>query len=162
MISAIVAASSNNIIGNAGSIPWRLKTDMKSFRKLTMGHHLLMGRKTYQSIGQPLKGRKMMILSKNNSLQIPGCEVFSSIESAIESANNSDETELFIGGGAEIYQLALPLLNRIYFTRIHAVIEGDTTWPVINWNDWINTQSTAVLADSDNDYSFNIEIWDRK
>lgn len=161
IISAIVAASTNDVIGKEGKVPWKLKDDMKSFRKLTMGHHLVFGRKTFESIGKPLPGRNMMILTKNQFLDFPGCEVFLSLEKAIDTASKLDENELFIGGGEEIYKLSLPFLSRVYFTRVHTNIQGDAHWPMRNWNDWGMKSSSHFHANDRNQFHFDIEVWDK-
>jgi dihydrofolate reductase len=121
IVSLIAAVSDNGVIGLDGSIPWRLPADLKLFKQLTMGHTLILGRKTYQSIGRPLPGRKMVVLTRQLGFTAPGCHIAPSLEQALDTARAEGETEAFIGGGAVVYAQALPLADRIYLSRVHAV-----------------------------------------
>ncbi len=128
----IVAASEHGVIGHEGKMPWRLPADLQAFKKLTMGHTLIMGRKTYESIGRPLPGRKTIVLTRSLS-QLPGVKCVESLAAAIEEAfgtNYSDET--FICGGAEVYRRSFDLVDRLYLTRVHGEIEGDTRVPELD------------------------------
>lgn len=133
IVALIVAASENGVIGRDGVMPWRLPSDLKSFRRLTMGRPVIMGRKTFQSIGKALDGRRNMIVSRNRGFAVPGAEVFSSLEAAISAAGAG---EIFVIGGAEIYRAALALAARIYLTRVHATLEGDATFEVPSGEGW--------------------------
>lgn len=127
MISIIVAMAKNRVIGKNGQLPWHLPSDLQRFKQLTMGHALLMGRLTFESIGKPLPGRRTIVVSRNPEYKAAGCEVAISIEAGIQLAGTAEE--LFICGGAEIYQQTLPLAERIYLTKLDVAIEGDSYFP---------------------------------
>ena len=147
LISIIVAMSENRVIGRAGTLPWQLPGDLQRFQQLTMGHHLLMGRKTYQSIGRPLPGRKTLILSRETDFPAAGCELFSDLALAVAAAEAAGENELFICGGAEIYRQALPLTERIYLTELMLAVEGDSFFPELPPGQFRLLQSEAQLDD---------------
>jgi dihydrofolate reductase len=130
----IVAASTNGVIGVDGDLPWHISADLKRFKSLTMGHHLIMGRKTFDSIGKCLPGRTTIIVTRQNDYTFEGAEVAHSINEALEIATHDDCP--FVVGGAEIYALAMPLVSHIYLTRVHQTIAGDTHLPPIDWNQW--------------------------
>ena len=127
MISIIVAMAKNRVIGKNGQLPWDLSSDLQRFKRLTMGHTLLMGRRTFDSIGKPLPGRRTIVLSRDPEYSAAGCEVSTDIESGIQLAHSAEE--LFICGGAEVYRQALPLVERIYLTELEKEITGDTFFP---------------------------------
>ena len=127
MISIITAMAKNRVIGRDGQLPWHLPSDLQRFKRLTMGHPLLMGRRTFESIGQPLSGRWTIVLSRDPEYRVAGCKVVSNIESGIQLASPAEE--LFICGGVEIYRQALSLVERIYLTELDTDIEGDTYFP---------------------------------
>jgi dihydrofolate reductase len=127
LISIIVALARNRVIGTHGRMPWHLPTDLKRFKTLTMGHTLLMGWQTFESIGQPLPGRRTIILSRNLNYQIPGVEVVADLPAALQAAKGSDE--LFICGGGEIYRQTLYLAQRIYLTELELEFAGDVYFP---------------------------------
>ena len=126
-ISIIVAYAANRVIGRDGKMPWHLSEDLKRFRRLTMGHHIVMGRKTWESIGRLLPGRKHVILSRKSGYDVPGAKVVDSLEAAIAAAR--DDSEIFVIGGAQVYAQALPQVDRVYLTRIHDTVDGDTVMP---------------------------------
>jgi dihydrofolate reductase len=125
VVSAVVAASQNGVIGRQGSLPWNLPGEMAYFKKITMGHPIIMGRKTHESIGRALPGRQNIIITHDGSYKAEGCTVVTSLDKALEAAAAADIDEVFIIGGSSIYELAMPKLNKIYLTRILADIEGD-------------------------------------
>ena len=127
LTSIIVAMAKNRIIGRDGQLPWQLPEDLQRFRRLTMGQTLVMGRRTFESIGQPLPGRRTIVVSRNSSYRTTGCEVVSSLKAALQLAASAEE--VFICGGAEIYRQALPLVDRIYLTEIDSAVTGDTCFP---------------------------------
>src|SRR5579871_89513 len=133
-LSIIVAVSENNLIGANNDLPWRLSADLKRLKTITMGHHLIMGRKTFDSIGKPLPGRTFIIITRNKDYQAPGCIVVSSLQKAIKAVKNDEEP--FIFGGGEIFREALPMVNKIYMTRIHQRFEGDTYFPELKEEEW--------------------------
>lgn len=133
-LAMIVAASTNDVIGVDGDLPWHISADLKRFKSLTMGHHLIMGRKTFDSIGRCLPGRTTIIVTRQSDYAFDGAQVAHSIESALEIA--ADDALPFVVGGAEIYALAMPLVSEIYLTRVHQKIAGDTFLPPIDWDQW--------------------------
>lgn len=133
-ISFIVAMASNRAIGLNNQMPWHLSADLKRFKQITMGSPILMGRKTYESIGKPLPGRTNIIISRNSSYQQQGCLVFSNIDNALASCH--EYGEVFIIGGASFYQSMLPNADILYITQIHKVFKGDTFFPIINQQEW--------------------------
>lgn len=159
MISLVVAMTENRVIGRDGGMPWRLSHDLKRFKKLTMGHHLLMGRKTYESIGRPLPGRTTVVISRTASYDDPSIRCARSLEQAIEFAR--EDEEIFITGGAQIYELALPLVGRMHVTKIHCQIEGDTYFPAVDWEQWQRVDQEHHTADDKNDYDYSFLTYER-
>ena len=150
MISLIVAASTNNIIGAKGDLPWRLSADLKRFRALTMGKPIIMGRKTYESIGRPLPGRQNIVVTRNPGFVADGCDVVSSIDTAVEVAGDAEE--IMVIGGSHIYAAFLPRADRIYLTRVQAELEGDAYLPDIDNDKWHEVSAETHAADDSNDY----------
>jgi dihydrofolate reductase len=142
-LSLIVAIAENGVIGRKGKLPWRLGSDLRRFRKLTIGHPLIMGRKTFEAIGKPLDGRDSIVVSRNNPSLALSPHVFSaaSLEEALTTARKQATTrgvkEAFVIGGAELFKAALPYANRIYLTRVHGLPEGDVYWEPPLSNDWV-------------------------
>lgn len=132
-LAAIVAMASNRCIGKDNTLPWRLPADLKRFKQLTMGHTLVMGRKTYESIGRPLPGRTMVVLTRQKDYAPQGVQVAHSLEQALELARGD---EVFIAGGADLYQQTLGHLRRLYLTRIERDYEGDTFFPDVDLSGW--------------------------
>jgi len=133
-ISIIVAMAKNRTIGINNTLPWRCPEDLKHFKSLTMGHHMIMGRKTFDSIGKPLPGRTTVVISRNPALKIEGCIIAHSLHEAI-AASAGDE-EVFIVGGAELYKQALPLADTLYLTEIQQEVEGDAHFPAFDIKNW--------------------------
>jgi dihydrofolate reductase len=136
-ISIIVAYAANGVIGKDGKMPWHLSDDLRRFRRLTMGHHIVMGRKTWESIGRLLPGRSHIIVSRSARYRAPGAQVVDTISAAIAAAQ--DDSEIFIIGGGEIYALALPVADRILATEIDRDFEGDTRFPALDHRAWRET-----------------------
>lgn len=157
-LSLIVAMSTNGAIGMAGGLPWRLASDLRRFKQLTMGHHLIMGRTTYDSIGRPLPGRTSVVISRQGDLRIPGALVVSSLAAAMEIARN--DSEAFVIGGGQIYELALPQANRLYMTLVDSEIAGDTWFPKWNPSDWQILHDEKFAADEKNEYATRFRIYD--
>lgn len=145
-VSLIVAVSRNGVIGNEGKLPWRLPADLKRFKQLTMGHPILMGRKTFESIGKPLPGRTNIVITRQKDFQACGATVAHSLEEALQMCEN--EAEVFVIGGAEIYKQALPLADHIYLTRIGQDFQGDTYLFNIDPTVWKETSRDDFLTDS--------------
>lgn len=144
-LAMIVAASTNDVIGVDGDLPWHISADLKRFRKLTMGHHLIMGRKTFESIGRCLPGRTTVVVTRQPDSAFEGAKIAGSIEDAIELS--AVDPLPFVVGGAEIYALAMPHVDRIFLTRVHQTINGDTYLPAIQWDHWeiVKTQKSDLV-----------------
>lgn len=162
IVSMIVAMDENRGIGKDNRIPWHLPTDLKRFKRLTMGHHIIMGRKTYQSIGKLLPGRKTILLTRNPNVQVQDCIVAHSIEEALSIAANSGEVEVFIIGGGEIYRQSIPFVDRIYLTLVHASFEVDTYFPVLNPDQWEELESVYYPAKEPDSHSYTFKLLARK
>ena len=161
IVSIIVAMDRRGGIGKDNRLPWRLSSDLKRFKELTMGHHVILGRKTFESIGRPLPGRKMIVLTRNPQYKPEGCIVAGSVDEALEIAGSAGETEAFVCGGSEIYRSALPLADRIYLTAIDAEVQADTFFPNFDRSDWLAKQAGRQEADEKNQYSFSFIELDR-
>ncbi|MBR2088846.1 MAG: dihydrofolate reductase [Fibrobacter sp.] len=161
LISAIVAVSENNVIGRDGHLPWHLSLDLKRFKAITTGHAIILGRKNYEDIGRPLPNRTNYVLTRNKDFQAPGCIVCSSLGEAIEAARNAGETECFIIGGAAVYREAMPLVDKLYFTKVLAHVDGDVFFP--EWQSEFTKESEEQFqADEKNDYPTIYQVWVRK
>jgi dihydrofolate reductase len=161
----IVAAAENNVIGHKGQMPWHLSTDLLRFKRLTMGHAILMGRKTWESIGRPLPGRASIVITHQRDYD-PGhrqVQVAASLAEAMELAKQTDcdQDHAFIIGGGTIYELALPQADLLYFTLVHALPEGDVTFPEINWQEWRLREKTRHYADEFNDFDHDFGVYER-
>ncbi len=152
-ISLIVAMSENRVIGRDNKMPWHLSADLKRFKSITMNSPILMGRKTFESIGKPLVGRTNMILSHNSHFQPEGCVVFTDLNSALTDAQQYGD-ELFIIGGATLYDMALPLAQRLYLTQIEATFQGDTFFPEIDLNVWKEKACERIVNDEKVDFTY--------
>ena len=158
-ISLIAAMAKNRVIGINNTLPWHLPADLKHFKTLTMGHHILMGRKTYESIGKPLPGRTTVIITRNENYQVPGCVVVSSIQEAIASCTGDEE--IFFVGGAELYGQALSHADRLYLTEIQQEYEGDASFPEYDQNQWQET-SREKHMDEASALEYHFVTYDRK
>lgn len=162
MISIIVAASENNVIGVENRLPWHLPGDLRFFKNTTWGFPVIMGRKTFESMGKPLKGRQNIVITRQQDYSHPGITVVPSIQEAIRVAEQQDVKEFFITGGTEIFLQALPLVDRIYRTRVHTTVEGDAFFPEISPAEWELKHSEAFPADEKNPFAYTFETWERK
>ena len=159
----IVAVSENNVIGKNGTMPWHLITDLQRFKELTTNHCVIMGRNCFNSIGKPLPNRTNIIVSSNMDLEIPGCIVKPSLQYAADYANSRYDSTPFIIGGGTIYRQAINLVNFLYLTKVHTIIEdGDVFFPELDMNQWEVTSSTDFKADADNDFDTTFMILRRK
>ena len=161
IISLLIAMDEKRGIGKAGKLPWHLSSDLRRFRELTMGHHLIVGRKTFESIGKPLPGRHTIVVTCNTNFKPDGCFVARSVEEAIALARERGETEAFVIGGAGIYARALDATDRIYLTEVHAEVDADTFFPEFDRSAWIETQQIYHSADEKNQYSFMFKVLER-
>lgn len=156
MIKIIVATSKNRVIGNNNELIWKLSSDLKRFKELTTGHSVVMGRKTYESIGRPLPNRRNIIITRNLEYEVEGCEMVSSLEEALLLTNN----DCFIIGGGEIYKQSLEVADKIYLTLVHKEFEGDTTFPELG-SDWATIDTKDFEADDKNEYNYSFIEYDR-
>jgi dihydrofolate reductase len=150
MIKIIVAMSENRVIGNNNELIWKLSSDLKRFKELTTGHPVVMGRKTYESIGRPLPNRRNIIITRNSEYEVEGCEVVSSLEEALLLTNN----DCFIIGGGEIYKQSLEIADKIYLTVVHKDFEGDTSFPELN-ETWAKIDVKDFTSDDKNEYDYS-------
>lgn len=160
--SIIVALDQNNGIGYQNRMPWHLPAELKRFKALTMGHHLIMGRKTFESIGRPLPGRTTIIVTRNQRYQAEGCLVSHSVSEALRLAETRGESEVFICGGETIYRKSIPGANRLYITRIHAKFQTDTFFPDFDVSLWQEIDTDFSPVDEKNPYPFTFSIYERK
>ncbi|MCE3237807.1 MAG: dfrA [Gammaproteobacteria bacterium] len=154
--------STNRVIGKNNQLPWHLPADLKHFKKITLGKPILMGRKTYESIGRPLPGRCNIVISRDKNFQAPGCIITHSIESALAIASEQENEEIFIIGGALLFQETLPITQRLYLTVIHHEIQGDTYFPELKLTEWQEVECEDHEPDTENNYSYSFKILDRK
>jgi dihydrofolate reductase len=159
--SIIVAASENNVIGVNNQLPWHLPADLKYFKNTTWALPILMGRKTYESIGKPLPGRHNIVMSRNKGFKAQGISVVASIEEAHALVNQDEAKELFIIGGAELFKSTMAGCNRIYLTRVHTHIEGDVFFPELSDHIWLKVWNKKVRADEKNLYDVSFQVWER-
>ncbi|MFN2341004.1 MAG: dihydrofolate reductase [Halanaerobium sp.] len=160
-LSIIAAMDQNQLIGTQGEIPWELPADLKYFKQITMGSPVIMGRKTFESIGFPLPGRKNIIITRKENYSAEGCEVVHSPAEILNSFLN-EEKEAFIIGGAEIYRHFLAYCNKLYLTIIDHEFSGDTYFPEIDWKNWLQIQEKKGTSDSNNPYKYSFYVYQRK
>ena len=160
LISLIVAMAQNGVIGRDNSLPWRLPADLKRFRAFILGKPILMGRKTFESLGRPLPGRTNLVLTRDRNWFADGVIVVHSIEAALMQAASSDE--LVVIGGAEIYRLVLPVARRIYLTHVHADVPGDITFPEFDPTQWADVEWTSQPADESHAYPLTFVTLERR
>ena len=154
IVTFVVAAAANNAIGKDNQLLWHLPTDLKHFKTITSGHTIIMGRKTFDSMGKPLPNRRNIVITRNQDLKIDGATVTQSLDQALELCN--DEAEVFVIGGAEIYKAALDRTDKIYLTRVHKSFEGDAYFPDLDPEKWTEVAREDHAADEKNpiDFSF--------
>lgn len=153
-LSIIAAMAENRAIGINNALPWHLPEDLKRFKALTMGHHIIMGRKTYESLGRLLPGRTTVIVTRNKKYKIEGAIVTHSLEAAIVACN--DDSEIFLIGGAELYQVGLPFSKKLYITEVHIACAADAFFPALAPKDWQEVTRDAQTSKTGLDYSFVI------
>jgi dihydrofolate reductase len=158
-ISLIVAMGTSRVIGRENRLPWRMPADMKRFRVISMGKAVIMGRKTYQSIGKPLAGRHNIVLTRDRTFEAAGCTVAHSIEEALAAAG---EGEIMVIGGAKVYEQMLPMADRIYLTMIDAQFDGDSYFPLIDMANWREVSRELHAADEGNPYNFAFIVLERR
>jgi dihydrofolate reductase len=161
IISLIVAAASNNTIGLKGKMPWHLPNDLKHFKNITWAMPVIMGRKTFESMGKPLQGRKNIIITRQKNYKPEGAVAVESLSNALAAANEMDVKEVFVIGGGEIYRMAWEHAKRIYLTRVKMETEGDTFFPEINPKEWRLTSQKDYEGDEKNIYAHSFQTWER-
>jgi len=159
-LSIIVAMDDNQLIGKDNALPWHLPADLGYFKKTTTGKTVLMGRKTYESIGRPLPNRRNVVVSRNNNFSAEGCEVVDSIDAALELAKDDDE--VMVMGGASFYEQMLPAAQRLYITRIDGEYEGDAHFPEFDQNEFVETFRESHDPDEKNPHTYHFTILERK
>jgi dihydrofolate reductase len=159
-VSLVAAMGKNRELGFHNKLPWHLPDDLKRFKEVTRGHAVIMGRKTFESIGRPLPQRKNIVITRNATYAAPGCSVVHSIEDALREA--ADDAEIFVIGGAEIYKLALPYANKMYLTFVEAAPQADAYFPEFNKSDWNVVREEAHAADAAHPYPFVFAVFARE
>jgi dihydrofolate reductase len=160
-LSLIAALAENGTIGKDNELPWHLPDDFKWFKQNTLGKPVIMGRRTWESIGsKPLPGRKNIVVTRSPSSPVAGVEMAFNLQGAVELAGRGDEVVII--GGARLYADALPIADQMYLTRVHAEIEGDTVFPEITWDQWERVSLDKHTADDRHAYAFTCEIWKRR
>ena len=159
-VSLIVAMAKNRVIGINNTLPWRLPADLKHFKALTMGHHIVMGRKTYESIGKPLPGRTSVVVTRNPKYTVPGVIVVNSLQAAISASGDDDE--IFVIGGAELYLQAIALADRIYMTEIDSDISGDAYFPEFKLDEWLEMSRDKHSQLEPQPLRFDFVVYHRK
>jgi len=164
-LAQIVAVASNGVIGRNNQLPWYLPEDLKYFKRTTMGKPVIMGRKTYESIGKPLPGRTNIVITRNPDYQLAGCQVVQTLDAAIEVAEGvcflEGKEEGIIMGGSEIYKLSLPQTDRLYLTEVHAEVEGDAFFPAIDREQWQEVSREDYQAQGPNPYDYSMVVLER-
>lgn len=158
-VSLVVAMSPERVIGRDNDLPWRLPNDLRHFKALTLGKPVIMGRRTYESIGRPLPRRSNAVLSRDPAFTAPGCMVFADLDGALERL--AGEPEVMVIGGAAVYALALPRADRIYLTEVHAAVAGDTLFPELDPKCWKEVSRERHAADEHHPYAYSFVILER-
>jgi dihydrofolate reductase len=158
--SLVVAMARNRVIGRDNALPWRLPADLAHFKRVTMGHPVIMGRRTYESIGKPLPGRQNIVVSRNAGYVAPGCTVVPSLEAAYAAAGDADEVSII--GGTSLFEAALATADRIHLTEVEADVEGDTWFPPFDRGDWLEQEIARHPADERNAYPIRILQLERR
>jgi len=159
-LAIIVAMAQNRTIGINNTLPWRIPEDLKHFKALTMGHHMIMGRKTFDSIGKPLPGRTTVVVTRDRELQISGCIMAHTLEEAIVAC--AGDEQIFIAGGAELYAQALPLANTLYITEIQQAVEGDAHFPAFDKTEWLEASREIRHQETPQVLKYHFVIYRRK
>ncbi len=162
MLKILVAFDENRVIGKNNALIWHLPADLKRFKALTTGHVIIMGRKTFESIGKPLPNRTTIVVSRQTELQIEGVILAHSVEEAILKAKTITRDDIFIVGGAEIYALSMPLADEILVTQLHDIFDGDAFFPAISSEMWDLTDQERGITDDKNTYQYSYITYSRK
>jgi dihydrofolate reductase len=158
--SMIAAMAQNRVIGINNTLPWRLPADLAHFKALTMGHHILMGRKTFESLGKPLPGRTSVVITRDLDYRAPGCVIVHSLAAAMQACQGDEEA--FFIGGADLYRQAMASSTRIYLTEVQSRTEGDAWFPEIDFEQWQETNRESHQADEKNQLNYDFVIYERR
>lgn len=161
IISLVVAAANNNVIGKDNQLVWNLPNDMKFFKNVTWGMPVVMGRKTFESLGKPLPGRKNIILTRQSDWKVEGTVAVKSFDDAVFLVKEMDVKQMMVIGGGEIFKMVFPKANRIYITRVDAEPEGDAFFPVIDPKEWKLVSKKDHEADAKHAYNYSFQVWER-
>lgn len=161
-LSLIAAMSENRVIARGREIPWRIPADMKYFKATTMGKPVIMGRKTFESLGKPLPGRPNIVMTKDKKFEIAGAEVVLDFRAALERARRFETDEIMVIGGGEIYELALPYADRIYLTEVHAKVDGDIFFPDLSTGDWKEVSRDRLAKEQEATFDCSFVILERR
>ena len=160
-LGLIVAVAENGVIGRDGRLPWKLSSDLSYFKSVTMGKPIIMGRKTFDSIGRPLPGRSNLVISRNPVFSAKGVAVFDSLKAAVIHAETLTDDDVMVIGGAGLYEAALTMAGRIYLTEVHAVVAGDVTFPAFERGEWVETSRERFSAGNNDDHDHSFVVLDR-
>ncbi len=161
-IVLIVAMSENGVIGRGGGLPWRLPDDLKHFKRVTMGHSVIMGRRTFEELGKPLPGRTNIVVTRSRSLAADGVLVAHSLDDAIECAKKQPGADrICIIGGGELFRLALPIADEMFITLVHGEVEGDAFFPDVDWSHWRLIEEQPHAADARHEFAFSFRRYER-
>ncbi len=160
MITLIVAVADNGVIGRDNTLPWHLPEDLKRFKRLTMGKPIVMGRRTWESIGKPLPGRQNIVVTRTANYHAEGATVVDGVEAALRAAG--DAPEIMVIGGAELFRVFLTRAGRIHLTRVHGNIEGDVMWPALDTREWHVVERETHSADARHAYAMTFEVWEKR
>ena len=160
LITLIVAVADNGVIGRDNALPWHLPEDLKRFKRLTMGKPMIMGRKTFESIGKPLPGRRNIVVTRDTNYQRDGVDVVHGVGAAIEAAAGAPE--VMVIGGADLFRLFLPRAGRVHLTRVHADVDGNVTWPALDNRQWEVIESERHEADERHACPMTFEVWEKR
>jgi dihydrofolate reductase len=160
LITLIVAVADNGVIGRENSLPWHLPEDLKRFKRLTMGKPMVMGRKTFESIGKPLPGRRNIVMTREPNYRREGVEVVHGTDEAL--AATAEASEIMVIGGAELFRPFLPHAGRVHLTRVHGAIDGDVMWPALDIRQWEVIERERHEADERHAYAMTFEVWEKR
>ena len=160
MITLIVAVADNGVIGRDNTLPWHLPDDLKRFKRLTLGKPIVMGRKTFDSIGKPLPGRQNIVVTRDANYRREGVTVVNDVDAALRAAGTAPE--IMVIGGAELFRTLLPRAGRLHLTRVHGNIEGDVVWPALDDREWQVVERESHTADERHAWPMTFEVWEKR
>lgn len=159
-VALVAAVSENGVIGREGGLPWHLPDDLRWFKRLTRGHVLIMGRRTFESLDAPLPDRRLIVLTRRHRFRAGDAAVARTLDDALALAGPVEQ--VFVVGGADVYRAALPIADRLFLTRVHAIVEGDVVFPEVDWSTWTLVEERFHPADARHAYAFTIQRYDRR